>query len=266
MKQKLLLLLLTAGLLSGCTLGTEKAGIEIMSYPEAKVYIDGKDAGMTPYKNNSLKPEEVEIKLVTDLGEWTKKIRLQNRTSTVIQREFGKEERFSGGYVLNLEPTGDGKKAGLLVSSQPDRSTIKIENEVKGMTPMKWEDIGEGEKQISISYPAHKPVIVYAKGIKGFQLLIDAQLPEEEVVFDQVAPSNVSSPSAELTTGKSLVIKETETGWLRVRGQPNTVSAEVGKVNPGEKYEILDETDGYFEIKMNNGINGWISAKYADKI
>lgn len=262
MRLKIFCLLMGVFFLSGCSLSIENAGVEIMSNPEAKVFIDGIEAGTTPYRNNSLKPKETEIKLIAENGEWTKKIRLQNRTSTVIYRDFDKNGE-SGGYVLKIEPTGDKNKAGLLVNCRPDRATIKIDGDTRGQSPYKWEDVGVGEKQIDISFPARKKVIVFAKAIAGYQLIIDADLMEE-VVVEPV--SQLPDVSSQLENESEIVIKTTETGWLRVRGQPNTISAEVGKVNPGEKYKILAEQDGYYEIEIVGGVRGWVSTKYADKI
>lgn len=254
-------LLIIGGILfSGCSLSTEKAGVEIMSTPEAKVYIDGIEAGMTPYKNNSLKPKEVEIKLVVDEIEWTKKIRLQNRTSTIVVRDFDLKSNNNGGYVLKIEPTGNSKKAGLLVTARPDRSTIKIDGDTKGQTPSKWDDIGEGEKQIDISFPARKKIVVFAKAIAGYQLVVEADLQEEVLI------EPVTDESELPTKSEQIIIKPTETGWLRVRGQPNTVSAEIGKVNPGDQYDLISEQEDYYEIEFEEGKMGWISTKYADKI
>jgi hypothetical protein len=87
----------------------QKSGIEIISYPPAKVFIGDKEAGMTPYKNNTLKPGEQKIKLVANGQEWTKNVHLENGANTVINREFGDNNQ-NGGYVLYFETTGNKKK------------------------------------------------------------------------------------------------------------------------------------------------------------
>ena len=60
-----------------------------MSYPTAKVYINNKEMGSTPYKNLDLKPGENEVKLVAGIREWKKTIDLQNNINTVIDWQFG---------------------------------------------------------------------------------------------------------------------------------------------------------------------------------
>ena len=131
------LVIISSVFLSGCLVSTKKSAIEINSYPVAKVYIDGKEMGLTPYRNRQLKPGEIEVRLIANESEWSKKIKLQNNISTVVDWEFGKTEDESGGYVLYLEKTGDKKSAGLMINTNPNKSTVTIDNEVKGLSPMR---------------------------------------------------------------------------------------------------------------------------------
>lgn len=260
---KKLVIVLSCGLVfSGCSLVPRKAGIEIMSYPTAKVYIDGKEAGMTPYKNSNLKPEETEVKLLVNNQSFLKKIKLQNNINTVIDWEFGKEEKDSGGYILYMERTGDQNRAGLLINVSPNKSAIAIEGDIKGLSPTKIEEIGEGDKQVAISFPAYKTINVFVKALKGYQLVIDAKLAEENTVLNNEV---VAEPTKEIGKPK-ITILPTETGWLRVREEANASSAEVVKVKPKERYELLEEKEGWYKIDLSGGKTGWISAKYAEKL
>jgi uncharacterized protein YgiM (DUF1202 family) len=60
-------------------------------------------------------------------------------------------------------------------------------------------------------------------------------------------------------------IKETETGWLRVRESSSSASKEVAKINPGATYTMLEETRDWYKIDLGNGTNGWISTSYGEK-
>jgi len=62
-----------------------------------------------------------------------------------------------------------------------------------------------------------------------------------------------------------VLIKETPTGWLRVRMEPSTTATEAAKVNPGEKYPLLEEKGGWYKIRYSGDKEGWISAQYATK-
>jgi len=247
--------------LSGCGL-QKKAGVEVMSYPPAKVFVNGKDAGTTPYKNTSLAPGETEIRLETGDATWTKKIKLKSNISTVIDWELNKNEEKSGGYVLYMEKTGDSEKAGLMVTSVPDKAAIAIDEEIKGYAPIRLSDIGEGEKQISLSFPGYKTIDIFAKATKGYQLIIEAELKSGE----EIAPEPTLTISIEPTKTliKKVMIKPTETGWLKVRAEPSSAGAEMARVNPGEEYEFIEEKTGWYNIKLKDGKTGWISAKYAE--
>lgn len=63
-----------------------------------------------------------------------------------------------------------------------------------------------------------------------------------------------------------VVIKETPTGWLRVREGPGTNYSEIDKVYPGESFPLLEEKDNWYKIELEDNIAGWISANYAEKL
>lgn len=264
MIKKVVLVLMVAVILGGCGLGTEKSGIEIVSYPAAKVFIDGKEAGMTPYKNTTLKPGEVDIRLKTSTMVWERKIELKNNINTVIDWEFGKDEESSGGYVLSMEKTGDKNRAGLMVATIPDKSAMAIDNEIRGQTPIKLEDLDEGDRQVTISFPGNKTVNVFVKAVKGYKLIIEAVLAREELIVPPADTMDKASTTSPIK--KMVVIKDTETGWLRVREAASNTAAEITKVKPGDKYEELSDRVDWLLINLGAGKSGWISAKYAEKI
>ena len=62
-----------------------------------------------------------------------------------------------------------------------------------------------------------------------------------------------------------VVIQKTGTGWLRVRKGPGTNYPEIGKVYPGKSYLFLQKSNGWYKIKVKDGEEGWVSAKYSKK-
>ena len=247
---QLALVIISSVFLSGCLVSTKKSAIEINSYPVAKVYIDGKEMGLTPYRNRQLKPGEIEVRLITNESEWTKKIKLQNNISTVV----------------DWEKTGDKKSAGLMINTNPTKSTIKIDDEVKGLSPIRMSNIGEGDKHLALSFPGHKTMDVFVKSLNEYQLVIDAVLkkdkvevkPEEEIKID-------NADLLEKPTVIMIKIKPTETGWLRVRELDSMGSKEVARVVPGETYPLLEEKQEWYKIDLGNNKNGWIAASYGEK-
>lgn len=249
--------------LGGCSLIPQKSGVEIMSYPVAKVYLDGKEAGMTPYKNSSLLPGSTEVRLLSQDGEWTRILDLKNNVNTVVDWELSKNDKLEGGYVLFLEKTGDSNKAGLLVNALPNKCAVAIDGEIKGYSPIRIEDINEGDRQVTISYPGYKSVNVFVKAIRGYQLVIDSKLAMEEVSITET-PDVKEEIVDTLQTGKKVVIKETGTGWLRVRDGASNEATEIDRVSPGESFNLLEETEEWYKIELGDSDEGWISAKYAE--
>ncbi|MDD2483373.1 MAG: PEGA domain-containing protein [Candidatus Shapirobacteria bacterium] len=265
MLKKFLVLILASIFLSSCSLSPKKSGLEIMSFPIAKVYVNNKEMGSTPYKNMNLKPGENEVKLISGNKEWKRKIDLQNNINTVVDWQFGDDSNGDSGYVLYLEKTGD-KKASLLVNTNPDKATITIDGEVKGISPIKVSEIGEGDKQLSVSFPGYKDINIFMKAINGYQLVVSAKLATEKNNIDQIISSSENeTPVNSLNVAKKITIKETETGWLKVREASSSSSKEVTRIKPGEQYVLIEEGTDWDKIDLGNGKNGWISTTYASK-
>jgi len=251
----LVIVLFSALLLGAC--GVEKSGVEIVSSPIAKVYLNGKESGMTPYKNNSLVPGKITIKLEDEGNSWEREIKLENNVTTVINWKLSKDN--SSGYILSMEKSGESD--GLLINSIPGGAMIFVDGELKAISPNKIENLGEGDKKISLSYPGFKSVNLIVKMVKNYQIVIDAKLEKEE----KIKISEVPSPTPLKQIVPMVKIKETETGWLRVRSNASGSGAEVGRVKPGESYELLSQNNDWYQIKFDDK-SGWISVKYAEKI
>lgn len=63
-----------------------------------------------------------------------------------------------------------------------------------------------------------------------------------------------------------VVVKNTPTGWLRVRSGPGTNFKEIDRVSPKESFPLLEESGNWYKIEIEGRINGWISVQYANKI
>ena len=64
------------------------------------------------------------------------------------------------------------------------------------------------------------------------------------------------------TSGKNATIKETGTGWLRVRDLPSLNGKELTKVDVGKSFAVLEEQTGWVKIKVSDTIQGWVSTDY----
>lgn len=278
-------LLLGATLLAGCSLKKAPAALQINTIPVANVFIGGKSMGKTPYQGSDFKAGEISLKLIPEsaaapLVSWEGKIKLSNGVLTLIERDFASSEAGSSGQVLTLERLKDKDLASLSLISDPDGALVHLDGEAKGFTPLTLEKIGVGDHQIVVSKEGFVEKNIKAKAVDGFKLIVNVKLAQEMEEQPVATLSGTPTPTA---TGKKttptptgseksqpasgeVLIKDTPTGWLRVRSSPSTASSELAKVNPGEKYPLLEEKSGWYKIEYEEGKTGWISAQYASKI
>lgn len=247
-------------------LNEKKAAISLDAYPQATVYINGQEAGTTPYENDAISAGEAEIKLVPQQGEistaWERKIFLNPGTHTFINWEFNSSPELSGGRIIYLEKTGSKDKAGLSVVCKPDDCSVSVDGQMRGFTPLNFEDISEGEHRISISAPQYQEVEVMARALNNYKLSIVVDLikqTEEISEIEELKPTRMEAKETVVT------ISETPTGWLRVREGPGRTFTEVGRVNPGEEFPFIEEGSGWYKIEYEDGEEGWVSADYAEK-
>lgn len=255
------------------------AGLQINSIPTSKVYINGVESGTTPFNNANMKVGSYTIKLIPEDGfassAYETKVNLLSSTSTIVYRNFAATDSDSSGYVLEFaeEPGG---KSFLSVVSDPDTANLFIDGQPLGYTPASKLDLSPGEHEVSLSSPGYKPQTISVSILSGHNLIAKFKLASDTIVLTPPSPSpSVSpgptsspslspSPSSSSTLAKPyLIVKETGTGWLRVRKQPLSTADELGKVNVGTMLKYLGETtdDGWHKVEFEEGL-GWVSGKY----
>lgn len=66
------------------------------------------------------------------------------------------------------------------------------------------------------------------------------------------------------TLDKYLQIKNSETGFVRVRLEPSLEASETGKVKTGDKFKILSEQNNWMKVEYEPNSFGWVSGEYVD--
>jgi len=91
--------------------------------------------------------------------------------------------------------------------------------------------------------------------------------PEEGESEEVVEPEEaiITEEAKETEKNPSVIISDTETGWLNVRQGPGSSYGIITKVQPGEVYEVIEESSGWIKIQLSDDSQGWISSKYAEK-
>lgn len=248
------------------------AGLKVESTPVATVFLDDKEVGKTPFKDEKLTPGEKTLRLVPEdstLFPWEVKIKLTEGALAFVSRNFAETEARSSGKRLTLEKLADKKATSLTVISTPDSCLVKIDGEEKGHTPVSLEDISEGGHQVVLSSAGFEDIQVSAKVVKGFRINLNLKLAQKEEEGEEEKEEEGEAEAAEAAEEEIarpyVKIKDTPTGWLRVRIGPTTAATEAARVDPGDKYPLLDEESGWYKIEYEKDEEGWISGRYAEK-
>lgn len=255
--------LILATTLTGCkAVGSSKpAALQITTTPEASVFLDGKHLGKTPFSSDQLEAREYLVKITTGEASFVDKVALSPGTLTVINRELNNNFLAQAGENLKLIRGQDG----LLIISFPDRAKVQLDGKSYGETPVKIDDIKEGEHKLVLTKIGYLDREISIKTSKKYQLLADVTLASEIAKGAEVA----SSPQPHI---QKVEILNTPQGFLRVRYEPSATSIEIGRVKTGDQREIVQETEGWIQIKFEGPSGnqtdkqGWVSTQFARKL
>jgi len=272
--------------------------LKVETQPTASVFLDDKHIGRTPIGKSSYKVNsgEYTLKITPDTGATTlagfqEKIKITPNTLTYVDVLLSESELTTSSYVLGLEKM-TGKKSELSVVSTPDSANILLDDEPKGITPTVISDLTPGDHTLSLVSRGFVTRTIKIKLNAGYRLIAVVRLalaPGGSVLSATdttaspsamptgVKPSGKTTPTGtpKITPTKSstgdpvkpyAVIKDTPTGFLRVRADAATKSAELTRVKPGEKYSILEEKTDWFKIQFESTRSGWVSTQYAEKV
>lgn len=242
-----------------------KGALQVTSEPNSKVYLDGKLIGTTPLckcdANTTIPEGTYTIRLVGEgnLPPFEQKIAISAKVLTVVDRTFV-DGSGSSGSVITLSKLPDKNSLALMVTSFPDGAKIFLDSSFIGDSPYLLNDIAESDHELKLSKTGYKDKILKIRTSKGYKL--------EAQVYLAANPQEVqvSTPSASIAPSKTTVtILQTPTGFLRVRDSASLGGNQVGQVLPGETYDLLDEQNGWYKIKLKDATVGWVSSQYAQK-
>lgn len=243
-----------------------KGALQVTSEPNSRVYLDGKFIGQTPLCLCQLKDMvdvgDHTIRLVPTQGNFIpfeQKIPISQKVLTVVDRSFADGGQ-SSGSVISLSKLSNKDDISLSIVSLPSGASVFLDSANIGSTPVRETNVTESDHEIKLSKDGYQDKILKIRTVKGYGL--------NALVFLGSNPQ-ISSPSAESTpiplSVTKILILDTPTGFLRVRDQPSLNGNQVGQVLPGEKYDLLDEQNGWYKIKLKDGTTGWVSSQYAQK-
>lgn len=243
-----------------------KGALQVTATPTANVYLNNQLIGQTPLckcdPKDMLSVGQYTIRLVPQQSGFTafeEKISITKSVLTVVDRSFGGSGT-SAGSVITLTPLSDKEKTELLIVSIPEKADVFLDNSKSGVTPLLMTDVTDSDHEIRLSKEGYLEKSVRIRTVKGYKLSSTIYLG-----VNTQPTIALPSPSATPAAAKAdVTILSTPTGFLRVRESPSLTAREIFRVNPGEKYELLEEQEDWYRIKLTDG-SGWISSQYASK-
>ena len=253
----------------------DKGALQITSAPPSKVYLNDKLIGETPLckceVEDMVTAGEYTLKLVPNSGdypEFQEEITITKSVLTVVDRTFAPGAA-SEGSVITLQPLKNSSERELLVLSVPDKSEVLLDSSSSGFTPVLLRDITESDHELTIRKSGYSEKKVRIHTPSGYKLVATIYLGvDDDGTTAKVSPTPTvaASPSATPTPETERVtISQTPVGFLRVRASASVAAAEIGRVEPGQSFDLLDETTGWYQIRLEDGDEGWITSQYATK-
>ncbi len=255
----------------------EFGSLKVLSSPGSTVFLDNVAVGKTTPFETKVKIGEYLIKLIpqgeaTQSASWQGRVRINKNALTYVNRELGSSDVTSAGEIFTvtkMETSPKNKNYGeLYVETDPTGAIVYLDNDEKGVAPILLGDIIQGTHELKIFLPGFFPRItkinIEAKyRITGLIKLAIDQSQKRASDSGSLKKASDATESAKLSQ-KEIVIKDTPTGFLRVRTEPSTTASEAAQVKPGDRYSVVEEQDSWYKIEYQEGKEGWVSSEYAE--
>ncbi|MEX2007286.1 MAG: PEGA domain-containing protein, partial [Candidatus Levyibacteriota bacterium] len=246
---------------------TGKGALQVTSIPDSNVYLDGKLVGKTPLCKcetaDMIPVGDHVVKLIPSSGDFLPfegKVTIYKSVLTVLDRTFGNGAS-SAGSIITLTPIADKDIAQFFAVSFPDKAQVLLDGSPAGATTLTLSNITASDHELTFKKEGYSEKVIRVRAAKGYKLSSIVYLG----ISDEIAsPSAVASPAAALSVARVLILA-TPTGFLNVRSTASLSGAILERVNPGDSFELVSETTGWYEIKLDSGDTGWISSQYASK-
>lgn len=243
-----------------------KAGsLRVEANKPARVFVNGVALGQTPFSSDKFKGE-IDIKLLEDGGqEYRGKVTVSSGVTTVVRRSFGVTPELSSGMTLSFEKSQGGETS-LIVISNPDAAEITVDGVLRGFAPYRSANIAPGSHDIVAGAVGFLDTKVTVNAVKGYKLTFLVDLERDGSITASPSPS----PAPFLPVSKTVLveIKDTPTGFLRVRADPSVDGEEIGRVNPKDRLPLVEESADakWYKVEWEEGKTGWISVEFATRI
>ncbi|MCL4363810.1 PEGA domain-containing protein [Patescibacteria group bacterium] len=255
--------------------------LKIISSPTTSIFINNMIIGKTPFEDK-YKVGEYLVKLIpessaTDTASWNGKINVYKNALTYVNRELGSSDIFSAGEIFTTQkmdtPPKNSNTGEIYVETEPQGAIVTLDNDEKGVAPLVMQDVLSGDHELSVFMPGFFRRTQKINVDAGYRVNASFKLAMDQSQKQLSDVANQASSSATPATA-TVTVNSNPQGWLRVRADATIDATEEAKVKVGEKFPLLDEKTGWYQIKFNGNNDGlvsgtfdtgWISSEYATK-
>lgn len=148
---------------------------------KSEVYLDDKKIGETPLSSENLKPGDYTLKIhrISDSDNFYTDIEalihLESNTRTFVETEIGPSDQFSTLTILYYQKN-KGNKSNLYLTTDPENSTIWIDDVRYGDSPVTTDNLNEGRHSMIITHEGYEDTEVTIIIREGYTLIAKAQL------------------------------------------------------------------------------------------
>jgi hypothetical protein len=294
MKRKIVFVLVLLGLVAAVALvvkmltnrGPKEGELRVDTNPAAAIFLDNKSLGRAPFRDK-VQSGSYTIKLVPDstttqFASWEGNIVVGPSLLTYVNADLNESELSSAVDILWLEKISS-KQSELSVTTSPDGASVLVDDTTRGVTPISISDITPGDHTVTVTNVGFLTRTLKIRMTPGYRLIATmklglssgGQIPVASPTPTlAVTPTGKTTPTPKTATSSAqpnppkpyLVVKDTPTGFLRVRMEPSTSATEAARINPGDKFTILDTQNGWYQIRYDTTNTGWVSGQYVEKI
>ena len=242
MKRKLLFLVILVALVVGVAFlvktltnrGPKQGELRVDSSPAATIFLDNKNIGRTPFPSGKVDAGTYDMKLVPDsdtvpLAPWEGEVTIGQNLLTYVNADLS--DVTPGDHTVTVTSVGFLTRTLQIKMTAGYRLIVTMK---LGLSP------GTGAPQTATPSASLSGTLIGSSS--SASATSSANLPNPPKPF--------------------LTVKDTPTGFLRVRMDPNTAATEAARINPGDKFHIEDTQNGWDEIKYDGTNLGWVSGQY----
>ncbi len=261
---------------AGLDLWSEKASssavLSVISEPsDAIVFVDGTESGKTPYSTDKLTEGAYDVRLEKEGYE-----PISERLNITKNQKLNASFKLFPLPALASVKLMDGStnlydivSVNTFVATNPQTwaKALIYWNKTRGINIMGY---GINRELVfsyvldfnGIFYDTAGEVVSADKVLLGDGKIAYLRRESDGVGISAQAKASLAKIGSGVAGGKSAKVKDTPTGWLRVRNEPSLNGLEVGRVTTGDTVNVLEEKTGWLKVKTSANLEGWASADY----